>query len=233
MELIHQTGAEYGYFGLKRVSLPSYCIRKCEGMKICLRFFFPKLLVFTHIIHSPWLFSPPRAFLGSCCWGPPANWWLNPAVPRCELLCKGYGTAYSADCQLPEANLLLCWVASMFLTPWRWCETSWCTILGTTWDEGPVGVSSQLQLPQMWILMNIEYIQLEFTACSVLEAAFSGTSTFPKGEHRSWCLFFLLSAVVYPRKNHQCYKHSFIKPGEDLTVQDILSSVAFCCLQNV
>ena len=84
LELSHRSEMEHGYFGLKRVSVLSHCIKKCEGMKICLWFFFHKLLEFTHIIHSPWLF-PLRDFLGSCCWGLSVNWQLKPAVPRHEL----------------------------------------------------------------------------------------------------------------------------------------------------
>ena len=36
----------------------------------------------------------------------------------------------------------------------------------------------------MWISMIIECIQLEFTGCGVLSAAFSGTPRLPEGEHR-------------------------------------------------
>lgn len=38
--------------------------------------------------------------------------------------------------------------------------------------------------PQVWILMNIECIQLEFTGCRVLGAAFSRTPRLPKGKCR-------------------------------------------------
>lgn len=162
MELSHRSGMEHSYFGVKRVSVPSHCTEECEGMKICLWFFFPALLVFTHIIHSPWLF-PLRAFLGSCCWGPPENWWLQLAVPRHEL----NGARGVVCLELTRSSA-------------EWLTSVWCLKDGVNLQavasqvpsktKGQWGSCPSSSCPQVWLLMDID-----------------GYWVHPAGVHRLWC----------------------------------------------
>lgn len=70
--------------------------------------------------------------------------------------------------------------------------------------------------PQMWILMNTERMQLEFTGCRVLTASFSRTPTLPEGQCRH----------IAPETQTSCC------PGWPLACEDGSSKCLFfcCCL---
>lgn len=119
-------------------------------------------------------------------------------------------------------------------------ETCGCLVPAPTisrfwycWILSPSSLSSQADMP--WVMLSLGL--LGFLKENTVRAPATQNIcclSWPLAceDGLSQCLFFLLSATVWPRNKPQSCKYSFVEPGKDLTLQDTCGSITLYCLQN-